>query len=175
MWKMNTMIYFLHSRPREQYSVSFGVAFWTFRTYFWKFVHLTYENMDTTTNTETEAVVTKEFLEKALKTPVEKFVVSAGSILGDGYTCVLYSVDVWKKGQAGEDEPLHILIKAFPSNPARQHFLDLGLFPVELAMYEEVIPELIRFQESVQVENKVRLPFAPYLGGQYIPKEGRNG
>ena len=125
-------------------------------------------------HTDAEAAVTKEFLEKALKTTLENFVVSPASILGDGSSCVLYSMEVWKKGQTAED-PLHILIKAFPANHARQSFLDLGLFPLELAAYEQAIPELIRFQEGAGVENKVRFPFAPYRGRQYIPKECRNG
>ena len=82
--------------------------------------------------------------------------------------------EVWKKGQTAED-PLHILIKTFPANPARQSFFDLGLLPVELAAYEQVIPVIIQFEEGAGVEKKVRFLFAPYLGGQYIPNERRNG
>ena len=120
-----------------------------------------------------EVGITKDFLEQTLKTTVDKFVVNTGSKLGDGYTCLMYSVDVWKQGA---DEPLPILIKCFPSNPVRQKILDDGgLFGIELGMYDTVIPDLEKFQHEVLGESKFRLPFAPFLAGQEIPIEKRNG
>ena len=118
--------------------------------------------------------ITKEFLQQTLKTQVEKFVVNTGSNLGDGYTCLLYSVDVWKQGS---DEPLPILIKCFPSNPVRQKVLDDSeTFTNELRMYDTVIPDLEKFQDETLLDGrKCRLPFAPFLAGQDVPVEKRNG
>ena len=109
------------------------------------------------------AGITKEFLENALKVPIDKFTVNQGSSLGEGYTTLLYAVDVWKIGQ---DEPIHILIKCFPSNPARQQFLqDYKIFEIEVGMYEVLIPELKKFLKEKNAED-IRLPFAPFYAGQ---------
>ena len=117
--------------------------------------------------------ITKEFLESTLKIPVDKFVVHAGSKLGDGYTCLLYSVDVRKKGS---DQALPIIIKCYPSNPVRQKLLDDGgTFSTEFGMYDVVIPHLEKFQHETLSSSKFRLPFAPLLAGQEIPVEKRSG
>ena len=109
------------------------------------------------------AGITKEFLESALKEPIEKFTVNKGSALGDGYTTLLYAVDVWKIGQ---DEPIHILIKCFPSNQARQQFLtEYNIFEIEVGMYDVVVPELKNFLKEKNAED-IRLPFAPFYAGQ---------
>ena len=117
--------------------------------------------------------ITKEFLEKTLETPVKKFVVNTGSNLGDGYMCVMYSVDVWTEGS---DNPLPIIMKCFPTNAARQKMLDdSGMFTTELRMYDTVIPDLEKFQDETLGESKFRLPFAPFLSGQDTPLEKRDG
>ena len=122
---------------------------------------------------ESDIGINKEFLEKTLKVPVEKFAVNTGSSVGDNYSCLLYSVDVWKHES---EEPMTILIKCFPSNPVRQKMLDdSGIFTNELRMYDTIIPDLKTFQDEALGENKFRLPFAPFLAGQDVPAEKRNG
>ena len=119
------------------------------------------------------AEITKEFLEAALKSPIDKFVVDTGSELGDGYTCVLYSVDVWL---AGNTEPLALLIKCFPSNPARQQLLEVsGIFGVELKMYDTVIPDLEKFQRDTLGKTEFRLPFAPFYAGDEVVTNEKGG
>ena len=119
------------------------------------------------------AGITKEFLEETLKTPVDKFTVNSGSKLGDGYMCVMYSVDVWTEGS---NKPLAIIVKCFPTNPVRQKILDdSGTFTTELRMYDTVIPDLNKFQYEALGGIEFRLPFAPFLAGHETPSEKRNG
>ena len=118
--------------------------------------------------------ITKEFLENSLKTTVAKFLVTKGSSLGDGYMSVMYSVDVWEAGQENE-QPLHFIIKGFPLNPGRQAMADDGrMFAVEVGMYGKVIPKLRKFLKDENAQD-IRLPFAPYFGGQYLTPSERNG
>ena len=122
---------------------------------------------------EADVGITKEFLQQALKIPVDKFTVNIGSKLGDGYMCSLYSVDVWKQGN---DQSFSIIIKCFPSNPVRQKLLDDGGdFTTELGMYDTIIPDLEKFRYERLGNTKFRLPFTPFLAGQEIPVEKRNG
>ncbi|CAG7786220.1 unnamed protein product, partial [Allacma fusca] len=111
--------------------------------------------------------LSKEFLENALGYRIEKFEVKAGSNLGDGYTCALFGVDVWKVAEP--ENPISIVVKCYPVNESRQEFLETGnIFKIELGMYDTVIPALTKFQEILPEKERVPLPFAPMIFGQYI-------
>ncbi|CAG7718807.1 unnamed protein product [Allacma fusca] len=115
----------------------------------------------------------KEYLENALGYSVDKFELTAGSNLGDGYTCALLRVDVWKVYDEPGD-PISIIVKCYPLNESRQEFLESwNIFKVELGMYERVIPALTKFLEILPESERMPLPFAPMIFGQYIKPEDR--
>ena len=48
-----------------------------------------------------------------------------------------------------------------------------ALFAIEVGMYDEVIPKLKNFLKDKNAQD-IRLPFAPYLAGQYLTPAERN-
>ncbi|CAG7722643.1 unnamed protein product [Allacma fusca] len=118
----------------------------------------------------TDLGLTNEFLEAFLKEPVDKFEVWSGSNLGDGYTCTLSSVDVWRKSNP---KPVHLLFKCFPTNPDRQELLyEVVSFQTELEAYTKIFPALREFQKELESE-VISPPVPPFYFGQYIPPEER--
>ncbi|CAG7835786.1 unnamed protein product [Allacma fusca] len=105
--------------------------------------------------------------------PIERFEVKAGSNLGDGYTCAMLSVEVWK--QSDPNHPFGIVVKCYPVNQTRQDFLETAnIFQVELGMYDTVIPALNKFQEILPERERVPLPFAPMIFGKFLKPEDRS-
>ncbi|CAG7821850.1 unnamed protein product, partial [Allacma fusca] len=109
-----------------------------------------------------EVGLTKDFLESVLKTKVYKFQVAPGD--NGGFTCAVLEVDIWRTSSGN---PEHLIIKCFPSNPARQALLDSsGMFARELDVYRELIPGLLGFQKEFEFPEE--LPFAPFVYGNYL-------
>jgi len=91
--------------------------------------------------------ITKPFLEGLLKKEILFFTASTGSNPGDNYTSVLVSLEVHLVHQK---EPLYLLFKTFPQHPTRQKLLeDTNIFLKEYQVYNEWIPELIKFQTNL--------------------------
>ncbi|CAG7838463.1 unnamed protein product [Allacma fusca] len=128
------------------------------------------------------ATITKEFLEEALTEAVDSFQVTPGSNAGDGYACIIYSVDVIRKGKP--EEPIHLIVKCFPTHPGRQAWLtESNMFRKELLAYNILIPELLRFQTNKGsiysandgFERIIKPPFPHFYFGQAVDYKAENG
>ena len=117
--------------------------------------------------------ITKEFLEETLKCSIDRFEVKPGSEIGDNYACILLSVSVWK---SGSEDPEQIMVKCYPNQPARQQFLESSnIFLIEVGTYNEVIPELYKFQEELQLPAVIEPPFAKFIAAKNLDAEERKG
>jgi hypothetical protein len=84
----------------------------------------------------------------------------------------MFGVEIWKV--SNPEKPVTIVVKCYPVNESRQEFIEASnIFQVELGMYDEVIPALKKFQEILPESERILLPFAPMIFGQYIKPEDR--
>lgn len=133
---------------------------------------------------------------------IRKISVRHGALPGDYFTSAIYAIQARLKSSqryspaledkddsssssshssnnSGSDDgmqTLYLLMKCFPSHPARQDFFQkIGIFMTELDMYRLVLPELIQFQmerlaenDSPRVTSSMLLEAFPrFYGGEY--------
>jgi len=115
---------------------------------------------------DTTLTITQDFLQELLQKKVTNFKVTLGSAPGDNYMSVIHAVEI---NIHGKEAPLHILIKCYPSHPARVEFLDTcNIFGKELIVYDTWIPKLMSMQEEIGNEYKVQLAIPNFLGGNVV-------
>jgi len=118
--------------------------------------------------------IDKDFLSSALGNEFEinSFTISEGSNVGDNYMSIIYSVDIEVKSKISESpsETKHLLVKCFPTHPARQGFLiKSNFFHRELQMYQVWLVELSRLQkEVIGLQKPFDLPFTRVLLGNSV-------
>lgn len=137
---------------------------------------------------ETESndpLISKAFLENALREEgkykdfeILSFKVSMGSKPGDNYMSIIYTIDVDLKVE-GVPLKRSLLIKCYPNHPGRQQFANKSnFFFKEMEVYSKWIPELERMQREVVglgEGERVKLPYAPFVHGECIDFDSREG
>jgi len=114
-------------------------------------------------------VITTEFLEQLIGTPIKSFHLSSGWNCAEHFSSTLQSVEIIR----GQDlEPMHIILKSIPIDASRRELVaKYHFFSKEFLIYEEWIPALknmveeIRIQMGLTVMSNV-LPLTPtFIGG----------
>ncbi|OXA51219.1 uncharacterized protein LOC110853579 [Folsomia candida] len=133
--------------------------------------------------TPISTIITKEFLQNALKMEAKGGSVpeivthfaTLGTQPGDNYMSVIYSVDV----DLSDGTKRYLLIKCYPSHPARQEFTNkMNMFFKECEVYSKWIPALTRIKSEVfgfDKEEAVKLPYAKFVHGECIDFQSEEG
>lgn len=76
--------------------------------------------------------------------------VDHGSAIGDGFVGLMFKATIQ---EIDSDKNLTVLLKSPPENHARRHdFGALALFKREVFVYNQVLPEFVKFQEMMRVK-----------------------
>ncbi|OXA51136.1 uncharacterized protein LOC110853643 [Folsomia candida] len=138
---------------------------------------------DLPTTANCNDIITKEFLQNALKMeanggPVPEIIshfATLGTKPGDNYASIIYSVDV----DLSDGTKRHLLIKCYPNHPARQELTNkCNMFFKECEVYSKWIPALKRMQKEVfglDKEDAVKLPYAKFVHGECIDFQSEEG
>jgi len=113
--------------------------------------------------------LTNEFVEKLIGIPVSSFTITQATAPGDNYMSVLYCLRIIVKLQNGIESVIYAISKNYPAHPLRQSFLvKSNIFWNELCVYQNWIPALQSVVDEAGIRGKMKLPFAPLIGGASI-------
>lgn len=75
--------------------------------------------------------------------------VDHGAAVGDGFIGILMKVIIFENNS---DKKLSLVLKSPPTNIARRHeFKSMDLFEREIRIYNEILPEFVKFQEERKI------------------------
>lgn len=75
--------------------------------------------------------------------------VDHGAAVGDGFNGILFKVTIFENNS---DKKLSLVLKSPPTNIARRHeFRSMALFEREIRIYNEILPEFVKFQEERKI------------------------
>ncbi|CAL8068238.1 unnamed protein product [Orchesella dallaii] len=80
--------------------------------------------------------------------------VSQGSLAGDNYTSVIYSLKInMENSKSGESLSLPLMLKVLPKNEFRLKLIrDGNIFLIDINMYKMVLPSLEKFQRDAGLD-----------------------